>query len=226
MSIRSSFIRSKDDFEPFETKSYSSIDFAYEGVQLDDFLKVLEDDTKQRIFDREYSIDHAKQAIRIFDNGGKAITVNQLRDIFDDVGFNVDVSFTDIHNSDILMAYNIGGYVLPFYRYLGEFLSRVFPKYRLLFLYKLSPGKKRLHCRFYHLSDSSWLMTSHVDHANWMRIGTPKLIIDTHLKKAGGDYEQGSSIMNTVIDMLKGRFKEKKLLFIDIEKECKEFLTK
>ncbi len=64
---------------------------------------------------REFSVDNVEKIFRISTSKGANITVNQIRDFFDDIGFNTDVAFSDVHNSDIMMVYNIGGFLLPFY---------------------------------------------------------------------------------------------------------------
>jgi len=55
-----------------------------------------------------------------------------------------------------------------------------------------------------------------------MRIGTPKLIINTHLKQAGGDYEYRTRIMINDIRIIKEKFVNKDRLFIDMNLLYKE----
>lgn len=217
MSIRSSIDRSKDDLNDFEKKSYANIKLGIEILNLDEFVVSSIHDTHTRIKSREYIVDHAKTGIRIFNRlPDTVITVNQIRDIFDDMGFNVDVSFSEVHNSDIMLVYNIGGYLVPFYKEITDWISKWRPRLKLLLQTKLSHGKKRLHGRLYHYFDGSWILLTHVDAANWMNMINPAEMIRSHLVKGTGDYVMGTKIMIEAFNKMAILFEDRKPFFIDI----------
>lgn len=216
MSIRSSIMRSHDDFARFESKSYKDIMFK---VELLDAKKYIEedpkDDTRKRIYEREFSIDNVEQIFKISSTNDKNITVNQIRDLFDDIGFNTDVTISDVHGSDIMLVYNIGGFLVPFYSSLTNLFFKK-SKYKSFFLTKMSPGKQRLHCRIYDGSDGNWYLTAHVDAANWLNVINPYEVVRSHLQKGTGDYILGTIVMEKVFNILINRLKDRKRIFIDI----------
>jgi hypothetical protein len=218
MSIRSSIMRSKDDLMTVEKKSYVGIKLRVEKVKTEKYIgQNPSEDTRKRLYDREFSIDNAEYIFRISSKNGKNITVNQIRDLFDDIGFNTDVSFSEVHNSDIMMIYNLGGFLLPFYPKIINALFRRSP-YRALFLTKLSPGKKRLHCRLYDTPEGYWYMTAHIDNANWMNMINPYIAVKSHLQDGTGDYRLGVMIMEKVFGKLIEKLEKGNTLFIDINK--------
>lgn len=217
MSIRSSIIRSKDDNKPFSTKSYSNLEINYELISAKEFVKNTKEDLPKRLYDREYSIDHVETLIRIFNKNKEIITVNQLRDIFDDVGFNTDVTFSEVHGADIMMVYNIGGFVVPFWKVLASVFYKRKPELEHLYLTKLSPGKKRLHCRLSEYSDGSWYMTSHIDDANWLNFLNPVQAFKSHIEKGTGNYEVGTQLMVITMDKVLEAFKKQSSLFVDVD---------
>lgn len=217
MSIRSSIARSKDDKKAFSTKNYANLNFAYELISADDFVKRTGEDLPKRLKAREYSVDHVETLIRIYNKGKDVITVNQLRDLFDDVGFNTDVTFSEVHGADIMMVYNIGGYLIPGWRWIAKLLYRRKPYFKNLYLTKLSPGIKRLHCRLSEYSDGSWYMTCHVDDANWMNFLNPVQAYKSHIQKGTGNYKMGTEIMKIVMDEVLMAFEKEKHLFVDVQ---------
>ncbi|HCP08861.1 MAG TPA: hypothetical protein DIT25_03635 [Candidatus Moranbacteria bacterium] len=218
MSITSAHRRSKNDLDAFETKSYSNIQLGHEVISLDDLLNSPDlQEGEKRVLQEEHKVQHAGFAIKIFDLNGRAITVNQIREIFDDLGFNVDVAFSETFESDIMMVYNIGGFVIPFWIYLVAPIIRTKKAYNNLLITKLSPGKKRLHGRIFHNSDSSWYLITHVDNSNWLNFINPVDLVRSHFTKAAGDYNLGHKIMSDVFEKITPLFNQGKQFFVDIQ---------
>ncbi len=224
MSIKSAIARSKDDNTYFKSKSYSNLNVGYEVLNAKTFVSSAKTDLTKRIFNREYSVDHVTELIRIFNKGEELITVNQIRDLFDDVGFNTDVTFSETFGSDIMMAYNIGGYLIPGWNFLAKLFYGNGRRFKSLFLTKLAPGAKRLHCRLSQNHDGSWYMTSHIDEANWMNIFNIKQMFKSHLQKGTGNYIDGTSIMREVMKKVCKNFETRKKLFVNIEEIYKSIV--
>ena len=218
MSIKTSFERLKDKRVPFNKKSYHDLKIGYEILNAKEFLKnPKSSDLKERIYTVEYSEDKVGEIIKIFNKEkGKVINVFELKDFFFDIGFNIDVTMSEVFRSDVTMVYNIGGYVIPFWDRLISRILKDKRETRRMFISALSPGKKRLHCRIYHGSDGAWYMTSHIDHANWLNILNPTQIFVSHMMRGTGDYVLGTGIMKVVISKAIELHKQKKNLFIDI----------
>lgn len=227
MSIRSAISRSKNDLAPFDKKSYKNIVLGIEKVDLDWFLQDKDSfDMKKRIYMREYTVDHAKHVFHIFNKAEGLITMNQIRDIFDDLGFNSDATFSEVHHGDILLVYNIGGYLIPGWGFFAGKYAKSHPTWESFLLTKFAPGKKRLHCRLYHHEDGDWYLTAHVDEANWMNMINPFQMIKSHFVKGTGNYVEGVEIMEQVFAILEKRFEKKKRLFVNIEKIYRKVLAK
>lgn len=220
MSIKSSIERVKDRDLPFEKKSYHDLKLSYEVLNAKEFLKNPESsDLKGRIYKIEYKVDKVIEILRFFSKEeSKVINVFELRDFFSDVGFNVDVTMSETFKADIMMVYNIGGYVIPFWDKLISKIVKDDRDVKRMLISALSPGKKRLHCRIYHGSDGAWYITSHVDNANWLNILNPVGIFVSHGVRGTGDYHLGTEIMKEVLPKAIKLHQEQKPLFIDINK--------
>lgn len=220
MSIKSSIERVKDRDLPFEKKSYHDLKLSYEVLNAKEFLKNPESsDLKGRIYKIEYKVDKVIEILRFFSKEeSKVINVFELRDFFSDVGFNVDVTMSETFKADIMMVYNIGGYVIPFWDKLISKIVKDDRDVKRMLISALSPGKKRLHCRIYHGSDGAWYITSHVDNANWLNILNPVGIFVSHGVRGTGDYNLGTEIMKEVLPKAIKLHQEQKPLFIDINK--------
>lgn len=224
MSIKSSLERVKERDIPFDKKSYHDIEIGYEVLSAKEFLKnPNSSDLKERIYKIEYSVDKVAQILKFFSKDKtKVINMFELRDFFADIGFNVDATMSETFKSDIIIVYNIGGYVIPFW---DKLISKLFKKDRdvkRMLISALSPGKKRLHCRIYHGSDGAWYITCHVDHANWLNILNPVGIFVSHAVRGTGDFILGTEIMKIVLPIAINLHREKKNLYIDIGKIYKE----
>jgi hypothetical protein len=218
MSIRSSILRSKDDFKPLSSKSYYGLNICISTLNVENFIdEDREEDVRKRIYEREFDVDHVKKIFRITTEGSSSMTVNQIRDFFDDIGFNGDVSFSDVHGSDIMLAYNIGGFLIPFYKNIIDFLFKK-SCYKNLLLTKLSPGKKRLHCRIYHGSKGEWYLTAHVDDANWLNFFQPFKLVKSHFTKGSGDYDTGTEIMERGFKSVLEKYGDNEILFTNLDK--------
>jgi len=222
MTIRSAFRRSRNDLLGFEKKSYAELtSFDYQKISLKTLdQRKHEKDTFNRIVTEEYEVQGAKFSHRIYTN--PVLTVNQFREIFDDVGFDVDVMFSNVYGCDISMAYNVGGFVIPFWRKLARVVYKRSPWMKHLLLTKLSPGKKRFHVRCFNSNDGSWYLVSHVDDCNWLNISNPKGLYISHFKKANGNYKLGTKIMTSMLSKLKRKFNQRQNLFVDVDKIYKK----
>lgn len=223
MSIRSVIERSEDDRKHFQNKSYSNINLKVSILKTTDILnKENLSDMMQRLYEREYKIDKVEEVIKLDNVGNDLITINQIMDMFDDTGFNTDTTFSETFKSDFAISYSLGGYIFPFWR---KIVNKIFSRdYRIkrILLHKLSPGRKRLHCRIYQDGDGSWYITSHIDEANWFNIFNPKELANSHLKDGTGNYIDGTKIMKIVIKDIDKKLAEKESLYIDINKIYKE----
>jgi hypothetical protein len=216
MSFRSISSRIKNVGKWFNNTSYKDIKLVYKVVDLDKYISNTKTDARNRILEREYSVDKAKLAIQIYDRRDRAITVNQIRDIFDKLGFNVDATLGELFNADVMLVYNIGGYVVPFYKLIIKIVSKIFPKLEQTLISKMSPGLKRLHCRLYNEDDGSWYFLAHVDNANWLNILNPIELIKSHLVKGTGNYNEGMDLMIKTFEKFVPRFNKRQNFFVDI----------
>lgn len=217
MSIRSSITRSQDDNLPLSRKSYRDIKLK---VDIVDAKTLIDEDPKEnmrtRLYDREFKVDRVKDIFKISSRDGQNITVNQIKDIFDDIGFNTDTTISDVFGSDIMMVYNIGGFLIPFwYQFVDLFFKK--SQYRNFMLTKFSFGKKRLHCRIYEGPDGNWYITSHVDAANWLNFINPFEVVKSHLEKGTGDYTLGTQLLDLALKEVQVRMKRSQRIFVDIQ---------
>jgi len=176
----------------------------------------------QRLYEREYKVDKVEEIIKLDNIGKDLITINQIMDIFDNIGFNTNTTFSETFKSDFAISYNLGGYIFPFWK---KIVNKIFSKnYKLrrILLHKLGPGRKRLHCRIYQDGDGSWYITSHIDEENWFNIFNIKQFTNSHFRDGTGNYIDGTKIMKIVMKDIDRKLAEKKTLYTDINQIYKE----
>ena len=130
MSIIGSFARSFDDTASFSLKSYCGYDIDIALVDQKEFLaKNGKLNTGKRLQLRELSGKEKVEQIIIVKNT-KAdlgdLTTWQVKDILDDLGFNIGVTVGEKRSSDITAAMGLGGFSIPFWglitRFFGVFI--------------------------------------------------------------------------------------------------------
>lgn len=216
MSIRTTLARSKDDLEPIQNRSFASQIITTKDIEISSIDRNSPSDAEKRMIKIEHTEQGAQNTLLItgYPDG---LSVNQIRDLFDEIGFNSDVTMSEVHGSDISIVVNIGGYLLPFWKEITSLFSN---KWRKILLFKLAPGKKRLHGRLFHHSDNSWYLVTHVDEANWFNILTPKKLFRSHLQKGTGNYILGHKIASAGIRQFLGDMETE----VDFGQIYKEYL--
>ncbi|MDP3093371.1 MAG: hypothetical protein Q8N16_01245 [bacterium] len=201
MGIINTIIRSRDDLIGPSQKSYWGYDLEISLVnteeisQKDDLLP-----SEARTVAQELSGKEPVKRVIVLKNRNKELgrlTTSQLKEIFDDMGFNVDTIMSGTHLSDFNCVMNISGFIIPGWYYIAKFLSKIFRLSEKLLLTKLAPGIKRLHARIFEMNDGSWLITAHTDW-NWMSLNFPR-VFKAHLVTGTGDYEAGTEIMGKLL---------------------------
>ena len=197
MSIVSSFVKSFDDTTSFSLKSYAGCELEINLVEPEEFLeKNGQLNTGKRLKVHELSgKEHVEQVI-LLKNVSKDLgdlTTWQIKDILDDLGFNIGVLVSHSFSSDFTAAMGLGKFSIPFWglipKLFGVFTSRF---QKLLFL-KLAPGKKRLHLRAFEMHDGSWVIVAHIE-MNLFSVNIPR-IIWKHVRYGHGDYINGTKLM-------------------------------
>jgi len=228
MGIINTIKRSEDDLVRPKHKNY----WGYEiDVQLVDHRKITEKvkllPTEKRALAHELSGREPVDNIIILTNLKKSLgrlTTSQIKEILDDMGFNVDTILSGAHFSDFSAVMNIGGFAIPGWVYLARSIAKFFPSTEKLLLLKLSPGKDRLHIRVFEMNDGSWMIIAHTDH-NWMSLNLPKVYrahINSGKSVGSGDFVTGTLMMYALLKNFVNIAKENKVLpYKDIEEITK-----
>jgi len=202
MGIVGSIIRSSDDALKPKKKSY----WGYKlNIELRDVQKVK---TKKFLLPAEkkeirYELSGKEpvEKVIVLDNSDTKLgrlTTFQMKDILDDMGFNVDVLVSGKHYSDFDAVLNIGGFSLPGWRWFVGQISKIIPTGEKLLLSKLSPGRTRLHVRVFEQNDGSWVLIAHTD-INWLSINFSS-VYRAHMREGAGDYTMGTRIMFNLLN--------------------------
>jgi len=214
MGIVDTIVRSKDDLVKPNKKSYAGYLL---DVTLVDISKIQEKVTilpaEQRALDHELSGKEPIQKIIILKNSHKSLgrlTTNQMKDILDDMGFNVDTIFSSLHYADTAAVMNINGFVIPGWIYFAKLLIKLNPSWEKLVLTKLAPGRERLHIRVFEMNDGNWLIAAHTDW-NWMSLNLKK-VIHSHIEQGTGNYAIGTRMMVALLNTFKDRLEQNKIL--------------
>jgi len=169
MSIKSSIERSLDDNLKPSQKSYSRCKLDFKLIDVNLYRnKKDRSEAEERLVGGELTIETIKELILIRNVMSKEINLWQIRDILNDIGFNTDADLVETYSADLNAVYNFGGYIIPYYKQFVEMICKKGSKFRKLLLYKLAPGKSRLHIRLFDIRMGQWLISAHIDHVNWM----------------------------------------------------------
>ena len=209
MSIVSSIVNSKDDLVKPDKKSYWGYDL---DVSLESVNKIRSKEhplpTERRALLHEFSSIEPIEEFIVLTNENKKLgrlTTFQVKEMFDDMGFNVNPTFGGKHFSDFDAVMNIGGYNIPGWVKFARVLSKLFPSQEKNILRKLSPGADRLHIRFFESNDGSWLIAAHTDH-NWLSLNLVK-VYKAHLGYGAGDYVTGTIMLYLLLIKFAKRLK-------------------
>lgn len=225
MGYRSAFRRSLDDnLKPAE-KSYGKCRLKITLVKVANILKkARKTDAEERMIKHEVTKEKITEVILLENAKAQGLTLWQIRDMFDDMGFNCDIFFQWEHFSDLNAIYNIGGYVIPFYGQLVNLFLDKKSKFYKFFMYKVSPGKGRFHLRFYDNGDGTWYIASHIDDVNWLNIFAARRASKLHSKKGGeGDYETGTFVLYKMLREFDKTLEKNTLFEIDVDELIREF---
>ncbi len=225
MSILTSIKRSKDDLKLPVTKSYGKCELSFEKINVGRLKeKKNKTNAEYRMFRHELSGRENIKKVILLRNKNKnypGLNIWQVRDLFDDMGFNTDVKLSSVFFSDLSAVINLGGYSVPLYSFFEKKLSNIFPKFGKLLKRKLSPGKSRLHVRMFDNGDGTWYITSHLDIHNWITLN-PIKIIRSHIKEGTGDYIFGTRAIEILLKkMIESIEKDVIFDFNNIEKIIK-----
>lgn len=197
MGVVSSIIRSSDDDIKPKGKSYWGYGL---NVKLIDIEKISKKKyllpSEQKEVRHELSGKEPVEKVIVVKNSNKKLgrlTTSQVKDLLDDMGFNVDVLVGDNHFSDFDAVLNVGGYSIPGWVWLARMVTKLIPTSEKLLLSKLSPGKDRLHVRIFEQNDNSWVIIAHTD-ANWLSLNLAR-VYKAHLQEGEGDYVTGTIMM-------------------------------
>jgi hypothetical protein len=225
MSYRSAFQRSLDDNLKPCKKSYSKCELEISLIKVEDiFKKAIKTDAEERMVKHEITKEKIQEVILLENAKAQGLTLWQIRDMFDDMGFNCDIFFQWERYSDLNAIYNIGGYITPFYKQLVDLLIGKKSKFYKFLLYKVSLGKGRFHLRFYDNGDGGWYIAAHIDEVNWMNIFASR---KHHSKKGGeGDYETGTYVLHRMLQHLKKTIEKNEIFEMDANEIIKEYREK
>ncbi|KKU16197.1 MAG: hypothetical protein UX26_C0032G0006 [Parcubacteria group bacterium GW2011_GWC1_45_9] len=223
MSIFSSLVRSFDDTTSFSTKSYAGCQLQLSLVTPEEFLeKNGQLNTGQRLKKHELSGKEKVEQMIVVKNARKRLgnlTVWQIKDIFDDLGFNIGVMGKS-GSSDITAAMGLGGFSIPFWGLIPKFFGVFTSRFQKLMYLKLTPSKRRLHLRIFEMHDGSWVIVAHIDY-NWINFNIPKVLLN-HLGSGKGDYIGGTKLTLELLLKFKDKLESHRVVqFEDIEKIIK-----
>lgn len=226
MSVLKSILRSFDDTTSFSTKSYAGCGLEISLVDPEEFLeKNGKLNTGKRLRINELSGKEKLEKIIIIKNSKKELgdlTTWQVKDILDDLGFNVGVTVGEKRSSDITAAMGLGGFSIPFWGLIPKIFGVFTSRFQKLLYLKLVPSKRRLHLRIFEMHDGSWVIASHIDY-NWINFNIPKVLLN-HFKSGRGDYQNGTKLMHDLLLKFKDSLESHRVIhFESIEKIIKGY---
>lgn len=216
MSVISSIKSSKSDLNKPKNKSYWGFDFDVSLVNADYFRnKRNPSPTEKRMLGFDLSKEEHIEEVVVLNNGNKSLgrfTTGQVKEILNDMGFNVNPTFGGKHLADIEAVMNVGGYSIPGWVRVARTIAKFLPSREKLLVTKLSPGKDRLHVITYEENDGSWAFASHTDF-NWLSLNLPK-IYKAHVGHGAGDSITGTLMFYKLLTAFGKKASENKILSV------------
>lgn len=213
MGIVDTIIRSKDDEVKPKEKSYWGYKLQVELVDVEEITKKIKLlPTELRMVKHELSGKEPISQVILLTNSKKTmgrLTTIQVKDILDDLGFNVDAIFGGLHGSDSNAVMNINGFLVPGWHWIARGISKAFFGSSKLWMTKLAPGKERLHVRLFEMNDGTWMIAAHTDY-NWMN-PNPMKVFQAHVGSGAGDYITGTKMMYELLKLF-SQYEEKNMI--------------
>jgi len=194
MSIFRTLLRSKDDLEKPDRKTYWGYTFGVKLIKASDILeKKALSPTEKRTLLFDLSEKEPVDEIIILDNVNKGlgkITSFQMREILDDIGFNLDPWLWGKHQADIEAVMSITEFSIPSWVKVVRFVAKYLPSYEKAVATKISPAKDRLHLSLFENNDGSWIVVAHTE-PNWLSLNLRR-VFKAHVGHGAGDYVTGT----------------------------------
>ena len=214
MTIISSIVGSKDDLVKPDKKNYWGFVFDVSTVEASYFRNKKDPNpTEKRMLGFDLSDKEPIEKVVVLKNTKKNLgrfTTEQVKEILDDMGFNVNPRFGGKHLADIEAVMNVGGYSIPGWVKMARVISKLLPSREKLLITKISPGNDRLHVIAYEGHDGSWVFASHTDF-NWLNLNLPK-IYKAHVGHGAGDYITGTIMFHSLLENF-GKYVDANKLF-------------
>lgn len=202
MGIISSIISSERDSERPNKKTYWGFGFDISTIPASYYRnKINPSPTEKRMLGFDLSEKEHIEKVIVLKNYKSELgrfTTEQVREILNDMGFNVDPTFSGRHLADIEAVMSVNGYSIPGWVKIARIISKSLPSREKLLLTKLSPGNDRLHVVVYEENDGSWAFAAHTD-LNWLNLNLPK-IYKAHVGHGAGDYITGTLMFKLLLE--------------------------
>lgn len=201
MGILSSIVGSKDDLVKPNKKSYWGLSFDVSLTSAEYYRnKKNLSSTEKRMLRFDLSDKEPIEDVVVLTNSNKKLgrfTTEQVKEMLDDMGFNVNPTFGGNHFADIIAVMNVGGFSIPGWVRIARLISKVLPSREKMLIAKLSPGKDRLHIIAYEANDGSWVFACHTDY-NWLSLNLPR-VYKAHVGHGAGDYITGTLMFYSLL---------------------------
>lgn len=218
MSIIKTIQRSKEDFKKPKVRSYANYDLQ---VKMIDIRKILDKEkeimssTEKRTLLFELSGKEPIEKVMVLDNANKKlgkITIFQMKEILNDMGFNMDPWMWGKHQADIEAVMNVNGFSVPGWVRFSRMITKFLPSYEKALITKLSPGNDRLHLSIFENNDGAWIITAHTDH-NWLSLNLPR-VLKSHVGHGAGDYITGTEMIQGLFTFFAECIKENRVMTV------------
>lgn len=214
MGIINSILRSKDDLVKPKKKSYWNFQIKVEIIDINSITdRTKKSPSEKRLLLYELSGKEPVEQVILLKNEHVSLgnfTTLQVKDMLDDLGFNVDTILAGRHESDFSAVMNTHGYLIPGWEKIIVKISEKFPILEKLLLFKLAPGKERLHIRAFELNNGSWAFVAHTE-CNWMNPNLVK-VFKAHGIRGSGNYAMGTLMLYELLLAFAKNLKKNQIL--------------
>lgn len=180
------------DFKPVPERL--DIDIEIENVPVGDieqFCKKNGDgDVYKKMTIHDIPKEHVENIIALAKKGGKNLEKKELERLLMDLGYNVKVLMSKTFGCDYDAATNIGGYSVPGWGRVVDYLRKYDNNLAVFFGKRFAPGKSRLHIHVYEGKTHTYIIP-HIDEFNWINTNLAG-VRKSHVGYGAGDTITGN----------------------------------
>jgi len=194
------------DFKPVPERL--DIEIEIENISVDKIEEFCEKngdvDTYKKMMIHDIPKEHVENIIALAKKGGDNLQKDEMEKLLTDLGYNVKVLMSKTFGCDYDAATNIGGYSIPGWEKVVDYLRKYNNNLAVFFGKRFAPGKSRLHIHVYEGNTHTYVIP-HIDEFNWINSNIAG-VKKSHVGYGAGDTTTGNKyFLKSLMEYFSGK---------------------